>query len=146
MDNIFYEGQVIWAHIDANRHLRHSAYADYCAQARSNMLNRMGLSLDKFAKEQIGPILFREELIYLREIRLDDYIWVTVEMTKYNTENSRFSFRHEIYRSDGTKCATVYVDGAWMDLQKRKLTSLPDDWKTIMGQVPQSSDYEEMTV
>lgn len=145
MENIFYEGQVIWAHIDANRHLRHSAYADYCAQARSNLLNKLGLSLDKFAKEQIGPILFREELTYLREVRLDEYIHVTVELTKYNPENSRFSFRHEVYRSDGTKCAIVNVDGAWLDLVKRKLTAIPDDWKAIMDRVPRSGDYEEVT-
>ncbi|EEI92050.1 hypothetical protein HMPREF0765_2374 [Sphingobacterium spiritivorum ATCC 33300] len=41
MENTFYEGQVIWAQIDANRHMRHSAYADICAQARSNMLKKM---------------------------------------------------------------------------------------------------------
>lgn len=144
MDNIFYEGQVIWAQIDANRHLRHSAYADYCAQARSNMLNKMGLSLDKFAEDQIGPILFREELIYYREILLDEFIRVTVELTKYNTVNSRFSFRHEIYRSDGTKCAVVNVDGAWLDLVKRKLTNLPDDWRDIIQRIPRAADYEEI--
>lgn len=143
MKHIFFEGQVIWAQMDANRHLRHSAYADYCAQARSNMLKKLGLSLEKFAKDQIGPILFREELIYYREILLDEYIQVTVEMTKYNPVNSRFSFRHEIYRSDGTKCAVVHVDGAWMDLNKRKLTVLPDDWKSILENVPKSDDYTE---
>lgn len=143
MDHVFYEGQVIWAQIDANRHLRHSAYADYCAQARSNMLNQLGLSLDMFAREQIGPILFREELIYYREILLDEFIRVTVVMNKYNTENSRFSFRHEIFRSDGTKCAVVNVDGAWMDLKKRKLTQLPDAWKAILAKIPKSEDYQE---
>ncbi|HZH55006.1 MAG TPA: acyl-CoA thioesterase [Sphingobacteriaceae bacterium] len=144
MDHVFYEGQVIWAQIDANRHLRHSAYADYCAQARSNMLNQLGLSLDMFARDQIGPILFREELIYYREILLDEFIRVTVVLTKYNTENSRFSFRHEIFRSDGTKCAVVNVDGAWMDLKKRKLTTLPDAWKTILAKIPKSEDYQEI--
>lgn len=143
MENIHFEGQVIWAQIDANRHLRHSAYADYCAQARSNMLNKFGLSLDKFAEDQIGPILFREELIFLREILLDEHIRVTVEMTRYNTTNSRFSFRHEIYRSDGTKCAIVNVDGAWMDLMKRKLTNLPEEWKEIVEAIPRSPDYQE---
>jgi acyl-CoA thioester hydrolase len=146
MENIYYEGQVIWAHIDANRHLRHSAYADYCAQARSNMLNRLGLSLDMFAKAQIGPILFKEELNYLREIRLDEYIHVTVELTKYNQENSRFSFRHEVFREDGTKCAIVNIDGAWMDLVKRKLTPIPEDWKKIMDRVPKSHDFEEQFI
>src|SRR5690606_31457054 len=103
MDHIFYEGQVIWAQIDANRHLRHSAYADLCAQARSNMLDAMGLPLDKIAEAGIGPILFREELVYLKEITLSEQVKVAVQLTKYNTANSRFTFHHEIYRSDGTK-------------------------------------------
>lgn len=144
MENIFYEGQVIWAQIDANRHLRHSAYADFCAQARSNMLQLKGFSLDRFAEAQIGPILFREELIYHREILLDEVIRVTVELSKYNKSNSRFSFRHEIYRSDGTKCATVNVDGAWMDLNLRKLTTLPSEWQKAMGDIPKSNDYIEV--
>ncbi|WP_257667544.1 acyl-CoA thioesterase [Parapedobacter tibetensis] len=145
MENVFYEGQVIWAQIDANRHLRHSAYADFCAQARSNMLKKMGLSLDKIAAVGIGPILFREELVYLREIQLDEYVKVTVAMTKYNLLNSRFSFRHEIYRMDGTKCAVVTVDGAWMDVTKRKLTPLPLEWQTIVERLPKSEDYQEIT-
>lgn len=144
-ENIFYEGQIIWAQIDANRHLRHSAYADLCAQARSNMLRDMGLSLDKIAEINIGPVLFREELVYLREIHLNDFVHVTVVMTKYNAVNSRFSFRHEIYRSDGTKCAVVTVDGAWMDIAKRKLTVLPSEWQTIVERLPKGEDYQEVT-
>lgn len=144
-DNVFYEGQIIWAQIDANRHLRHSAYADLCAQARSNMLRDNGLSLDKIAEMNIGPILFREELVYLREIYLNDDVKVSVVMTKYNIVNSRFSFRHEIYRSDGTKCAVVTVDGAWLDIGKRKLTVLPEEWRAIVTRLPKSDDYEEVT-
>ena len=109
------------------------------------MLRDAGLSLDKIAEMNIGPILFREELVYLREIHLNDEVKVTVVMTRYNTANSRFSFRHEIYRSDGTKCAVVTVDGAWMDIGKRKLTVLPEDWQAIVIHLPKSEDYEEVT-
>jgi len=145
MEHVFYEGQIIWAQIDANRHLRHSAYADLCAQARSNMLEKMGLSLDKIAEMNIGPVLFREELVYLREARLNDLIKVTVVMTRYNTANSRFSFRHEVYRADGTKCAVVTVDGAWMDIEKRKLTVLPAEWQSIVSHLPKSEDFQEVS-
>lgn len=145
MDHVFYEGQIIWAQIDANRHLRHSAYADLCAQARSNMLDAAGLSLDRIAERNIGPVLFREELIYLREVRLNDVVKVRVMMRSYNTLNSRFSFLHEIYRSDNTKCAVVTVDGAWMDIGKRKLTTLPDEWQTIVEHLPKSDDYREIS-
>lgn len=144
MDHIFYKGQVLWTQIDANRHLKHSAYADFCAQARANMLKDLGLSLAELGKNQIGPILFREELIYYKEIHQDAYISVKIEMTKYNTVNSRFSFRHEIFREDGVRAAVVNVDGAWLDLVKRKLTAVPEEWKHIIERIPRSEDYVEV--
>ncbi|WP_257656666.1 acyl-CoA thioesterase [Parapedobacter lycopersici] len=143
MDHIFYEGQVIWAQIDANRHLRHSAYADLCAQARSNMLQLLGIPLDKIAEAGIGPVLFREELVYLKEIKLNEYVKVVVLLVKYNPANSRFTFRHEVYRADGVKSAVVTVDGAWMDIVRRKLTPLPDAWRDLANRLPKSEDYEE---
>ena len=145
MENVFYEGQVLWAQIDANRHLRHSAYADFCAQARSNMLKKTGLSLEEFALNKIGPILFREELIYYREIMLDEYIKVTVEITKYNRSNSRFSFRHIIYKEDGVKSAEVNIDGAWLDIEKRKLVNIPENWQVYVGAIPKAIDYIEVS-
>ncbi|HMR18289.1 MAG TPA: acyl-CoA thioesterase [Sphingobacterium sp.] len=141
----FYSGQVLWSQIDANRHLRHSAYADFCAQARSNMLNKMGLSLDVFARQKIGPILFREELIYHREVRLDETISVEVELTKLNLKNARFSFRHIVYKEDGTKSAVVNVDGAWLDLVERKLTDIPEEWYKVLIAIPKAEDYTETT-
>lgn len=143
-NNTFYEGQVLWAQIDANRHLRHSAYADFCAQARSNMLKSMGLSLDQFAKEKIGPILFREELIYMREVKLDEYIRVDICLTKLNLKNARFSFQHIIYKENGEKAAEVNVDGAWLNLVERKLTNIPSDWHEILKNIPKSENYEEI--
>ena len=143
-NNIFYEGQVLWSQIDANVHLRHSAYADFCAQARSNMLNQLGLSLSEFNQKKIGPILFREELNYLREIGLDERIKVSVEIIKFNVKNSRFSFRHEIFKENGVKAAVVQVDGAWMDIVARKLTNIPEEWMSIIHKIPRAADYLEI--
>lgn len=145
-NNIFYEGQVLWSQIDANRHLRHSAYADFCAQARSNMLNTLGLSLDQFAKQKIGPILFREELIYKREVQLDEYIKVEILLTKLNLKNARFSFQHIIYKENGDEAAEVNVDGAWLNLVDRKLTDIPAAWYEVLRKIPKSQHYIEISV
>ncbi|WP_103905767.1 acyl-CoA thioesterase [Sphingobacterium lactis] len=131
--------------MDANVHLRHSAYADFCAQARSNMLNKMGLSLEEFNRRKIGPILFREELSYFREIGLDERITVTVQITKFNTVNSRFSFRHEIFKENGVRAALVTVDGAWMNIVERKLTPIPEEWKDYVAKIPKAEDYIEVS-
>ncbi|MCI0919858.1 acyl-CoA thioesterase [Sphingobacterium rhinopitheci] len=140
----FFKGQVLWSQIDANRHLRHSAYADYATQARSNMLNEIGLSLDLFALKKIGPILFKEELLYYKEVKLDEYIHVSVHLSKLDKSNGRFSFRHLIYKENGTVAAEINVDGAWLDLTTRKLTAIPSEWYSIFNKIPQTEDYTEI--
>jgi acyl-CoA thioester hydrolase len=139
--NIFYEGQVIWSQIDANQHMRHSAYADVAAQARLNMLQKAGLAPAKLLGIGIGPVLFREELFYLREVILNDDIKVTCEVYKSRADGSRWSIRHEIYRGDGIKAAIINVDGAWIDMQKRKLTILPTELSDLFITAPRTADY-----
>ena len=143
MENIFFKGQVLWSMIDANRHLRHSAYSDLCTQARSNLMSIIGLSINSCAKFGIAPILFREETIFHREIKMDEEIYVTVEMTKHNLTNNRFSITQTVYKNDGTKSATVNVDGAWLDLKTRKLTNLPSEIVQLFNKIPKHESYLE---
>ncbi len=74
---------------------------------------------------------------------MDEEISVAVEMTKNNISNNRFSITHFVYKSDGTKSATVNVDGAWFDLQTRKLTTLPENIVKLINQIPKSENYIE---
>ncbi|AKD05874.1 thioesterase family protein [Pontibacter korlensis] len=142
MNNI-YEGKVMWSHLDANMHMRHSAYADFAAQARIVVLDRLGLDLKAFQHLKIGPILFREELIYLREVGINEHLKVTVELTKSRSDASRWSIRHEVFREDGVKAAVINVDGAWLDLVKRKLTTLPTELVEQFDRLQRSEDFQE---
>jgi acyl-CoA thioester hydrolase len=137
-----FRSQVLWSQIDGNLHLRHSAYADFAAQARIELLNSIGLDYKTIAAIKIGPILFREELIYLREVGLNDTITVTTHLTKSTADGGRYSFRHEIFRGDGIKAAIVHVDGAWMDVVRRKLTLLPGHFLASLDGIPKSDDYQ----
>lgn len=139
--NIFFEGPVLWSQIDANMHLRHSAYADFAAQARLCLLDQVGLHASQFAQLQLGPVLFREELFYHREIGPNDKVRVSCVMTKCRADGSRWSIKHEIFRGDGTKSATVLVDGAWIDTRKRKLTGLSPEWMEKFNAIPRSEDF-----
>jgi len=141
--HVFYEGQVLWSQIDANQHMRHSAYADLAAQARLNMLEKVGLNPVKLFGYKVGPVLFREELFYLREIVLGDYVTVSCEITRSRADGSRWTIRHELYRSDGIKAATIITEGAWIDLEKRRLTVLPVELSSLFLHSPRSSDYVE---
>ena len=141
--NIFYEGQVLWSQIDANQHMRHSAYADFGAQARLTMLESLGLKPSELFKYKIGPVLFREELFYLREVAINDYIKVTSELIKARSDGSRWSIRHEIFRGDGIKAAIIIADGAWIDMEKRKLAVLPAELTEMFMRSPKADDYVE---
>ncbi|GGK82376.1 acyl-CoA thioesterase [Rufibacter glacialis] len=139
--SIVYEGHVIWAQVDANMHLRHSAYADFAAQARISMLDSLGLDFKAFQHLKLGPILFREELQYLREVGLNDSIKIESVLTKAREDGSRWSIRHELYRGDGVKAAIIVVEGAWMDLQKRKLGTLPEELSQKFMSLPRAEDF-----
>lgn len=131
-----------WADIDANRHLRHSVYYDFGAAARIGLLSQYGLTSQKLEELQIGPILFREEAVFRREIHLEDKITITVEMYKAAEDFSRWSLRHEFLKEDGTLAATVNIDGAWLDLKLRKLAR-PDAFiQKVFSEFPKSGDFE----
>jgi len=141
--HVFYEGQVLWSQIDANQHMRHSAYADFAAQARLTMLESLGLKPAELFKHNIGPVLFREELIYLREVGINDHIKVSSELIKARSDGSRWTIRHELFRGDGIKAATIIADGAWIDMEKRKLAALPDALRQLFMNSPKGEDYVE---
>lgn len=139
--HIFYEGQIIWSMIDMNGHLRHSAYADFAAQARVNILERFGFTKE-LMKLRIGPILFREELIYYKEIRTNEYIEVSCELLKCREDVSRYSLLSSIYRkSDGIKAAEINIDGAWLDLNSRKLVTLPVEMQKTFMEMPKAPGF-----
>ena len=141
MKNVFYEGKVLWSQVDANMHLRHSAYADFAAQARLEILGSLGFNADLLEQLHVGPILFREELIYMREVRPNDTIKMTCALTKCRKDGSRWSFRQEMYRGDGIQAALINVDGAWIDTIKRKLVGLPEEWASKFLDIPKSDDF-----
>ena len=143
---IYYEGQVLWAQIDANQHMRHTAYLDFAAQARLAMLEALGLKPSVLYGYNIGPVLFREEVFYLREVGLNDRIKVTCELIKARPDGSRWSIRHNLYRGDGVKAAVVIADGAWIDMEKRKLALLPLELSKSFMAAPRSDDYVEEEV
>jgi acyl-CoA thioester hydrolase len=141
--NEFYEGKVIWAQVDANMHLRHSAYSDFAAQARFELLENYGLNPQVFIKLKISPVLFREELLYLREVGPNEKIIITSEMTKARPDGSRFSLRQQMFKEDGTKAAIISVDGAWINLETRKLAALPPELSELFMKMPRSGDFVE---
>jgi acyl-CoA thioester hydrolase len=133
--------QLRWSDIDPNRHLRHSAYYDFGAAMRIMVLSDAGLTNRKLEELQIGPVLFREEAVFKREIRPEDRLVLDVALVKASADFGRWSLRHNFIKSDGTLAAIINIDGAWMDLVRRKLTTPPEFIQKIFATFPRTADY-----
>ena len=125
-----------WADMDPNGHMRHSAYADYAADQRVVVLASWGFGVAQFAHLRLGPILFREETKFLKEIHIGEEIHVDGLLLSVSADGSRWSIVHTIYKADGRVAATVTVDGAWLDLDRRKLTVPPVELAAAMATLP----------
>ena len=141
MQNFESSFDVRWADIDANRHMRHSAYYDYAAHLRVQLLESIGMDVETLSRLQIGPVLFREEAIFHREIGMNERITVNIKLKRSRKDGSRWTFVHEFIKDNGKVAATVTVDGAWLDLAKRKLTALPEQFLDAIFNIPHCEDF-----
>jgi acyl-CoA thioester hydrolase len=142
MTNFTMPVQIRWSDIDQNRHLRHSVYYAYGAMMRMNVLYSSGLTTQKLEELKIGPILFREEAIFKREIKLEDNVMMNVELLKSTRDYARWTLRHQFVKDGGVVAAILNLDGAWMDLEKRKLTVPSEFVQHVFEQFPKSTEFE----
>ncbi len=127
MDGFAFPVQVRWSDLDPNFHLRHSVYYDWGAMCRVAYLEKEGLSWKRMYELQIGPIIFREECIFRREIRPGDPVTINLKLLKAKRDFSRFTIQHEIMKNPETISAILTVDIAWMNGVTRKLVVLPQE-------------------
>ncbi|MEM9895507.1 MAG: thioesterase family protein [Bacteroidota bacterium] len=137
-----YRFQARWADLDPNGHMRHTAYNDYCAQARLMYFEEISMPFHKLIQLGVGPILFREETRFFKEIRMNAEFEVGFTIVKLRRNGSKWSFRHNIYTDDGSISAKVEVDGAWLDLAKRKTTVPPAKLSELLLDAAKSDDFE----
>lgn len=132
-----------WSDLDPNFHMRHSVFYDFCAQQRIEILGSLGLTMEKFKELQIGPVIFREEAVFRREIKLGDQITLEVYLSKMKADASKWSFEHRFVNADGKLMATVTVDGSWLDVVQRKLArEIPDVLLSAFVDFPKTEGFE----
>ena len=125
-----------WADMDPNGHMRHSAYADYAADQRVVLLARWGYTVAEFGKLRLGPILFREETKFLKEVGVGEEIRVDGRLAALSDDGSRWTIVHTLAKADGRVAALITVDGAWLDLDRRKLTTPPAELAAAFATMP----------
>ncbi len=134
---------VRWSDLDPNFHLRHSVYYDFGAQQRIELLQEMGLTPKLMTEQHFGPVIFREECVFKREIRLNEEVTIHVKLSRLKPDGSRWSIEHEFLSADKKVLAVLTVDGAWMDTHLRKLVNpTPEIVLQVMNSFPKSESFE----
>lgn len=136
-----HEIEVRWADCDANQHVRHSAYADFCTHARIEWLRANGFGFAQFQQQQFGPVIFKESTEYFKEVRMSERLSIALCMAAMADDASRFSIRHDLYRTDGQLAARHEVSGAWLDLVERKLRLPPPALQAVFAGLVHSADF-----
>jgi acyl-CoA thioester hydrolase len=141
MESFVKEVQIRWSDLDPNFHLRHSVYYDWGALSRIDFLESRGLTTAVMQRLHFGPIIFREECIFKKEIKRGDIVTISCDAIKARKDYSRWSIRHEIMKNGDTLCAILTLDGAWMNIIERKLAAPPLEVKNAFDDMPRSKDF-----
>jgi acyl-CoA thioester hydrolase len=134
--------EVRWSDMDPNFHLRHSVYYDWAAYMRLTFLLEHAITPEVMQQLHFGPILFREECAFKREVAFGDKISVNLLATKSRRDLSRWSMIHEIWKNNDTLSAVVTVDGAWLDTKIRKLATPPPMIQSVFDALPKAENFE----
>lgn len=123
-----------WGDMDFNGHMRNTAYLDASADVRMFFFEANGFSMREFERRRIGPVILRDDLEYFRELRLLEPVRVTL-VAKEIGDDGRFVLVNEFFREDGKPAARVTSTGGWLDLDRRKLTTPPEELRRLLEQL-----------
>lgn len=132
--------EIRWGDLDSNQHVTHSKYYELGAHTRMSFMLEHGCSLDKMNESNFGPILFREECVFRRELNVGEVVQINMKLTKARKDGSRWSVQHEITNSDGALAAVMNADLSWIDLTERKLT-VPALAAALVEKMPRSERF-----
>ena len=94
-------------------------------------------------EKNIGPIVFREECQFKKEIKFGDEVTATLRLHKLSDDHRKWTFINELYINGTTLAAVITVDGAWMDTKLRKVAIPPDEFKTGFGLIPKTENFNQ---
>lgn len=135
--------EIRWADLDPNFHVLHSKYYDYGGYCRMAFLTEHGITPAVMVENNIGPIIFREECVFKREIKFGDELEVFLKLSKCNEDASRWTMVHELWINGDILAALITIDGAWLDTKLRKLARPPEVCKSGLSLIPKSENFNQ---
>ena len=131
-----------WSDLDANRHVRNTIFSELATHTRFRLLESHGFGQARFEELRFGPVMFREEVRYRRELRFGDEATVSVEFDGLSDDGSQWRVRQVVTRDDGKESAVLTIDGAWIHLDTRTLVAPPTELLDLIRGLPRTERFE----
>ncbi len=136
------EFEIRWSDVDANRHLRNSAYIDYMSHTRMSFMMENGLDQKQLVKYNLGPVAFYEHMYYFSEVFPGKPVKVSLQLKGISEDGMYFQFLHNFYDEKGKNFARCEMMGGWIDMEARKLTELPKELLDKFNAFEKSDDFK----
>jgi acyl-CoA thioester hydrolase len=130
-----------WADLDANRHVRNTVFSEFATHTRFRMLQAHGFSQADFERLRFGPVMFREEIRYRREVLFGDVVIVNVLVAGLSPDASHWRVRQDVLQAAGKEAAVLHIDGAWIHIDERRLVAPPQQLMEVLDGLPRTRDF-----
>ncbi len=134
-----------WSDLDANRHLANASYLNFMSHTRMGFLMKCGFNQAFMATHQLGPVVFYEHIHYFKEAFPGKPVRVSLELKGLSEDGMFFEFHHNFYDHKGKNFAHCEMMGAWIDMESRVLTPLPEIFMKAFDTVDKASDFKVLT-
>ena len=127
--------KVRWNELDANGHVNNMYYQSYFDQARVEAFEQSGLSIASLRERGIGPVIYRAELNYRRELKHPDTITITTSVVEHGRSRGILAQRIESDRTGELVCDARF-HGIFMDLEKGRPVPFPAELTNSAATLP----------
>jgi acyl-CoA thioester hydrolase len=137
--------EVRWTDIDANKHVRYSAYIDAAAEQRYRFFTEHDLPPAAFDKLDMGPVYTTLTANFFREARLGETLTIKYLLTGLSPSGVRWKVRHDFLKANGKKAVSISLEGTILNLTTRQPTAPTPEIMAVFQLVPRSSDFEVLS-
>jgi len=127
--------RIRYSDLDTNGHVANTSYLKYSLDTRVGHLFANGLTAAMMSESGSAPVVFREEITYLKELFAPEEIEVHYWIKSLHEDGIRFEACTQIRRPGGEVAAHINIQGGWMNLRKRRLEKPPKQAWDLMGEL-----------
>lgn len=142
MDSYSQPYVIRWSDLDANAHVRYSAFIDAAGDVRYRFFTEQGYPPEKFAELGVGPVYTALHAEFLREVRLGETVTITYSLAGLSSNGARWRVHHDVLKSNGKQAVSISLEGAIIDLATRSAALPSAELAAIFDRIPRLKEFE----